>query len=150
MQAQRTNRRQPKLNPHPHVPASSCRRRNDHYAGIITEVRCSDNAAHEFINEGVPQETLPKPLYSACPRCKAASAPLIATVGIQCGECQMEDFLIRVAAYEKQEGLDQPNENGKTNRIIPVTPDWAGMRAASGYRDVRQCGPNRRGPWSHL
>jgi hypothetical protein len=121
--------------PSPHIPGGTSKKRDDVYGGAIHEVRCSDLAKHEYLNEGVPEVALPHPPYVACAVCHHAYAELIGTVGITCSECRADAFAISVGIFEKAEGLDQMDDTGKCDRILPKAPDWTSVRAAHKFRD---------------
>lgn len=92
---------------------------------------CADRKPHEYLNAGVPEEKLPNPTYSACPRCGHAVAELIGTVGIKCEECQGEEFMAQVSDLEAREQI----------QLIPRREDPASVRARYGYHDrpIRVC-----------
>ena len=88
--------------PNPNIPGSVSRQRDPFFGGMETRVVCADNQAHEYLNAGVPEDTLPDPKYGACPVCGKSTSPLIGTLGVKCEECRSDDFMELVAALEIQ------------------------------------------------
>lgn len=122
MHAQRQPRQ--KRKPHPYIPGATTRQRDPFFGGIETRVVCADNRVHEYLNAGVPQEALPRPVYSACPSCGKATAPLINTIGIPCEECRWEAVALQIEMIEARDGIV----------IMPRHEDPAFIRELHGYR----------------
>jgi hypothetical protein len=117
--------------PNPHIPCSVCRARDPFFGGVETRVVCADNQPHEYLNAGVPEETLPLPAYGACPVCGKSTSPLIGTLGVKCAECRLDDYWAQIAAFEQREGIT----------IMPRHEDPATIRERWGFFDfpIRVC-----------
>ena len=120
--------------PNPHIPSGVSRQRDPFFGGVETRVVCADNQPHEYLNAGVPEETLPNPKYGACPVCGKSTAPLIGTLGVKCGECRLDDYWAWVCGFEECEGIT----------LMARHEDPASIRARYGYSDPVVC-PLRNG-----
>ena len=113
--------------PNPNIPGGVSRQRDPFFGGVETRVVCADNQPHEYLNAGVPEETLPNPKYGACPVCGKSTAPLIGTLGVKCGECRGDEFMELVTALEAQ-GI----------KLVPHRrEDPALTRERGGYREPK-------------
>lgn len=107
----------------PHEPQAVQRAKNvpggryratPQYGGHYIAVKCSDRKDHRYLNQGVPEETLPMPAYAACPQCGHATALIIGTVGVICEECKADNLMEYVGAFEADSGVQLTSKTRHT------------------------------------